>query len=154
MKYTIKKGRHYASPLWARLWPFTPKIEVGLFEFEEGSELAVEDIPGWNKLTGFSSWRIHKNSGRLVWRANGSRISIAAYVYDNGKRIIEELKMIEPGEIYTYSIKNTGSVWWFEIDGIHWPILGRCDGMAFKCHPYFGGESTAPMDIHINIDRL
>lgn len=156
MIYKIKKGWHYSLPVWARLKLFAKKQETGILIFDEECANAIEQIPGWNKLTGISTWKIHKNSGRLVWRAAGSKgIRIAAYVYDNGgKAKIKEIGYFPADEIMHYSIRNTGSLWIFEIDMHKVTMAGSANGVLFQCHPYFGGQSTAPIDCYIQIMRL
>jgi len=155
--FKIKKGSHYATPLWARLCPFSSKYLVGYVTFGESCFTAVEEIPGWNKLTGVSSYRIHNNSARFVWRAmDDGTINVAGYVYTNGARFIQELITVTPKDpliIVTLEYKHGN--WVFKADSKSVVIPARKPrGQWFKCFPFFGGQSTAPHDINIKIELV
>jgi len=154
--YTIKKGWHMSLPLWPRLWPFSKKSISGFVGFNEECFTAIEDIPGWNKLTGISSWRIHKDSARFVWRAKGNSIRIAGYVYSNGVRTEKEITSIYPGDHdFIISLEHNYGSWWFTVNGKKvWIPARKPRGQWFKCFFYFGGRSTAPHTIKIDIDLI
>ena len=150
MKYIIKKGRHYANFTINRLFPFTSSSIKGSVKFSKEC-LVQGDISGWNKLCGITSPKIHENSGRLVWMSDGELIRIAAYVYKDGvRKSVEIIKL--PVEMYfSYSIKYTHNTWVFTINGYKVILPGSLGFFKFKAYPYFGGQSTAPIQMSINL---
>ena len=105
MKYTIKKGRHYSNFTLSRLWPFSKRTQEGKLAFSKSCSEAFVDSPGWNKVAGISSVRIHQNSVRLVYQPGGhGRIRIALYAYINGVRYIIEMPIIYDLTTYDYKI--------------------------------------------------
>jgi len=158
MIYLIKKGRHFARLNLSRLWPFSAHCIQGTVRFDESCWHSRDEIglTGWNKLTGISSLLIHRNSGRLVWQPDfrhKGRIIIAAYVYDKGVRISEPFATCMAGETTDFSILATGNIYsfWFG-DNIR-GIEGKTPILAFKAFPYFGGRSTAPHTMTIDVKR-
>lgn len=150
MKYTIKQGNHFADFTINRLFPFCCNKRSGTVKFSS-SCLIQGDIPGWNKLTGISSTKIHDNSGRLVWRSDGSRIMIAGYVYNNGIRSEMLITSLQVGLWYDWKVRYQNDYYFFSIAGIEISMQGSLSGLKFKCYPYFGGQSTAPVDMIINV---
>lgn len=148
MKYIIKKGQHYANFTLNRLFPFASKKQSGSFMFDDNC-LEKETIPGWNKLCGISSLRIHQNSGRLVWRSDGNMITIAGYVYSNGERSELEIIKVPVCSWIKYKIENKRGFWHFTVNGVTVLLGGSVKGLKFKCYPYFGGRSTAPKTMEI-----
>ena len=71
MKYTIKKGKHFANFTLNRLFPFTRKRIKGKIMFSNECWHNKDSIPhtGWNKAVGIAQmFGVHTNSGRLVWQ--------------------------------------------------------------------------------------
>lgn len=154
MKYVIKKGNHRSNFTLDRLQPFCDSNETGIFKFDTAC-LMKEEIPGWNKLTGISTIRIHKNSARLVWRSNGTRINIAGYVYKDGGRSEKEITLVRTNEDIEYSIdynKHTKTVK-FTVNDESIIMDVDLDGCKFKCYPWFGGQSAAGTTMTINITK-
>jgi len=150
VKYNIKRGKHFANFTLNRLFPFTGKSLKGNVRFSYNC-LSPEVIPGWNKLTGISSLKIHNNSGRLVWRAQKGKIMIAGYVYKDGRRNEMLITSLLPDIFYPYSVEYKKGVWVFSINGTTVMMPGALGFWKFKCFPYFGGKSTAPEDLVIHI---
>jgi len=148
MKYTIKKGKHFANFKLSRLFPFTSKRVSGICKFS-ASCLTQGDISGWNKLTGITSLRIHKNSGRLVWQSNGSKIRIAGYVYKNGERKEIEITTVDVDTPYIYSVTYKRGFWHFVIRGKEVVMGGKLGWLRILCLPYFGGRSKAPVKMEV-----
>ncbi len=159
MRYKIKKGKHCSSPWWARWW-FQPHHAKGFINFSESCYTAVEEIPGWNKLCGVQSWRIHNHSARLGWRATeDGQIKIAGYVYTNGARFSREITTISRDESQSgniiFNIYWTHGAWVFSVNGRSVTIAAQKPrGQWFKSVPYFGGKSTAPCDLEIGVDLM
>lgn len=152
MNYVIKKGNHRSNYTLDRLQPFCDSNETGTFRFDTAC-LMKEEIPGWNKLTGISNILIHRNSARLVWRSNGTRINIAGYVYKDGVRKEKEICMVRTNEDIEYSIDyNTYTkTVQFQVNEQTIIMDANLDGLKFKCYPFFGGQSTAGTRMKINI---
>jgi hypothetical protein len=150
MKYTIKKGRHYATFTINRLFPFSSRSKEGSIKFSKEC-LEEGDISGWNKLTGIASAEIHKNSGRLVWRSNGNSIMISGYVYMNGVRREMLITSIDVDKWYDFSIEYSNKVWRFSVNGRQILMSGYLPSnvLNFKCFPYFGGQSVAPQTMYV-----
>jgi len=152
MKYKIKKGKHFAQFTINRLFPFTCSKISGSVMFDSNC-LVKESIPGWNKLTGISGTKIHKDSGRLVWRSKGNQISIAGYVYNNGERKEIEITTIPVNMWFSYKIEHYKDVWRLSVGGKVVIMSGNLGFFKFRCYPYFGGQSTAPVDMVIELGR-
>jgi len=152
MKYTIRKGHHYCFTI-NRLWPFTKTKLKGNVIFDHNC-LVKGDKPGHNKLTGITSFKIHKNSGRLVWESNGKSIDLYGYVYDNGSRTEIYITSLLLNTWFGYSIEHRGGNWYFTVNGKTVVIHGNIGFWKFKCFPYFGGVSTAPKTMTIKLKML
>ena len=136
MKYTIKKGRHYAAFTINRLFPFSSRSKEGSIKFSKECLASAE---------------IHKNSGRLVWRSNGNSIMISGYVYMNGVRREMLITSIDVDKWYDFSIEYSNKVWRFSVNGRQILMSGYLPSnvLNFKCFPYFGGQSVAPQTMYV-----
>jgi len=148
MKYTIKKGRHFATLTWNRLFPFSSKIDKGTVKFSKEC-LAIAPISGHNKLTGIAGLDNHKNSGRLVWQSDGNMIKIWGYVYKDGVRTEKYITSLEVEKEYEYEIRIRKYIWHFLIDNKLVSLKGKIGFWKFKQYPYFGGLSPAPLTMSI-----
>lgn len=148
MKYIIKKGRHFANFTINRLFPFTCSEIEGTVLFSK--ECLVEgNISGWNKLIGITSLNNHKNSGRLVWMSDGTKIRIAGYVYKDGSRNEKEIIRIDADRSYKYSVKYSNGHWVFSIDYKDVIMTGKLGFLKFKQFPFFGGQAVAPITMKL-----
>lgn len=150
MKYTIKRNHHFANFTINRLFPFVGKKIKGRVLFD-GACLTEGEIAGWNKLTGITSSKIHENSGRLVWRSDGQKINIAAYVYENGVRNEKIIISTHPNIWTPFEIKYSNGYWVMSVLYKEVVLSGKMGFWKFRCYPYFGGQSTAPVTMQIEI---
>ena len=148
MKYTIKKGRHFANFTINRLFPFSSKIDKGTVKFSKEC-LAIAPISGHNKLTGIAGFDNHKNSGRLVWQSDIARIAIWGYVYKDGIRTEKYITSLEVDKEYYYEVEFIMDKWFFEINNNVVSLAGNLGFWKFKQYPYFGGLSPAPLTMSI-----
>lgn len=158
MKYLIRKGHHFARFNISRLWPFSAHCITGTIRFSASCWHSRNEIgpTGWNKLTGISGLLIHRNSGRLVWQPDfnhSGRILIAAYVYHHGIRITEPFVSCQVETTKEFTLMATGGIWSFGFGDNIRGIVGTTPFIAFKAFPYFGGRSTAPRDMIIEVKR-
>jgi hypothetical protein len=150
--FTIKQGNHYCEPTIFGL-PLHFKISKTdlTFKFLFHNDCIYDDskvIPGWNKVFGWSTTGIHTNSVRLVWECRCGKLWTGYYYYLNGIRYSGDLLQAEPeiwyeGEcsINLIRVNDTSK----EIIGMQKPCI------AFQCYPYFGGQSVALQNTHIDI---
>lgn len=91
MKFTIKKGNHYSSPLHIRIHFGITKLKFKI-KFSKECIYPINDADDYdiNKGYGFSHGLHHHDSIRLGWASSASqvgRINLYKYIYNNGKRI-------------------------------------------------------------------
>lgn len=145
---TFSKGNHrYHGFLFdwlCNLFPVKIKRQGVKLQFmlhESCWYLDPQDPGQINKLFGFSSWLIHKDSYRIGWKPNPyhepfeKSFILYSYVYQDGKRYEQVLKTVTANtwhtiHIYPYELPK-GPVW--------------------KCFPYIGGKLPAQNDCLINI---
>jgi len=172
MKYTIKKGKHYANFTIDRLFPFVKLPLVCKVKFSKECWYSRDKVEytGFNKLLGVSSLNIHNKSARFVWQPdfnNEGVIRLHAYVYPGSPHWNElyicdinvdeeftvELSYLEEGWIFKVYVDDkkhqTSKVYTKHMLGIKPKGIF---GHLFKAFPYFGGKSVAPnkMNIYIN----
>ena len=148
MKYTIKKGRHFANFTINRLFPFSSKIDKGTVKFSKEC-LAIAPISGHNKLTGIAGLDNHKNSGRLVWQSDGAMIKIWGYVYKDGVRNEKYITSVRVDHEHTYEVEFVVGRWVFGVNNKFVSLAGNLGFWKFKQYVYFGGVSTAPITMTI-----
>lgn len=155
--YAIRKGRHRINNavLTYLVNLFTPVILFRKTEFKitcwvltpEGIDHnAFHRIDHWNKLYGFTTWRIHRNSKRIGWRFNPytGRFTFSSYTYTDGQRII----------IPTDSMFIGRNVLWGEPRYVDYITLSP--GIYWRCFPFYGGhpKSNALYRFHIMEERV
>ncbi len=107
-----------------------------------------------NKLYGFADNGEHHHlfSARFGWRWSDGKLRLFAYVYNNGIVANRELGIINIGNEQDCSIKVQSNSYIFSLNGVN-TIMPRTsttpNGKGYKLFPYFGGDETAPHDIHI-----
>lgn len=159
LKYTISKGQQYSD-----------KNVIATVEYEELKFLVKFDSSAIyqtiapanqadiNKLYGFSDNNAqHQDfSARFGWCWNKDSLRLFAYIYNNGVRSSRQLGVINIGTEYNCAIKVSDSTYTFKLDD-KTQIMKRASttpkGKGYKLYPYFGGNETAPHDIHIWIDE-
>jgi hypothetical protein len=159
LKYTIGKGQQ-----------FSDKNVIATVEYEELKFLVKFDSSAIyqtiapvnqadiNKLYGFSDNNAqHQDfSARFGWCWNKDSLRLYAYIYNNGVRFSRQMGVINIGKEYYCSIKVSDSTYIFKLDDTT-QMMKRASttpkGKGYKLYPYFGGNETAPHDIHIWIDE-
>jgi len=157
--YTIKEGRHYCEPtLFGLPLHFAFSDSDITFRFRLNANCLYDEskiIPGWNKLYGFSSIGIHSNSVRLSWIVIGGRLVVGYYAYIDGRRFDGDLMIIQPNTWYTGFCKADGLNYIMGVDGVSKALPGgKKPIIAYRAFPYFGGNSTSPQTITIDIEKL
>jgi hypothetical protein len=117
------------------------------------SEISINQLDV-NKLIGFSDCNDnhHQNSARLGWTWNGQAVSLYAYAYVNGERVIRPLADFPLNQPIKCSVKAAADKYYFSAGNITDSIQRHCNGysgMRYKLFPYFGGDELAPHDVTI-----
>lgn len=113
-----------------------------------------------NKLYGFSDCGSfhHENSARVGWAWNGRSIDLYAYCYADSVRSSRLLGAVNIGDTVTLGITPKANEYIFEMNGKVVTALKRgCNATGihgYQLFPYFGGDETAPHDMHIFIKDL
>jgi hypothetical protein len=158
-EYIIKKGSHQSNNGIKRHISDELKFKV---LFDESSIYATKNSinqASINKLFGFSDCGTHhhQNSARIGWRYFNEKLELLAYVYNQGERDSQSLAFIEPGKIYSLSIRAEGDNYIFSSGNSEVKIAKGCSNnqsFRYKLFPYFGGREPAPHDIRIIIEEI
>jgi hypothetical protein len=117
----------------------------------------------WNKLLGFTTNRIHKNSLRLGWRwdPTAQLVRLGFYGYRDSKRTMVDLASVPIGTWADVSITFSDTAMSVTVNGVtHQETgdLGVADWVSvstwFQRTAYFGGDEKAPHTMHIDIRGL
>ena len=168
-KFTIKKGKHYSSPMFfirRLLLAFTKTFEFTV-EFNENClyTLPASDKFDINKLFGVScnTLLLHKNSIRFGWRCvDNMYIQLVSYAYIDGVRIPEQIiktinvnekvscKMIFVDDQVLLSVTDLTDV---STVGVN---LNKEQTWGIFLWPYFGGNNPAPheMKMQLNFSKI
>jgi len=158
--YTIKTGQQFCDQ---NPYQQTNYIELKFIVTFDSSAIYQTVLPenqlDVNKLYGFSdnNDQHHHYSARFGWRWSDGALRLFGYVYNNGGMSYEELEAIQIGREYHCSIRVNATEYIFTINETsksmpRSSITGTAIG--YKLYPYFGGDETAPHDIHIRIKEL
>ncbi|MCG8477130.1 MAG: hypothetical protein MI784_16815 [Cytophagales bacterium] len=113
-----------------------------------------------NKLFGVSGSfaHHHSESARIAWRWNvqKEKIEIFSYLYLDGTRVSEPLGEVAANEPFVCGIEltSTGYRLFFNQQEREYKASGGAVQFRYMLHPYFGGDETAPHDIHIRMKRF
>ena len=112
-----------------------------------------------NKLIGFSDCNSnhHQNSARIGWSWNGKSVSLYAYAYVNGGRVIKPLGDFPLNRSVKCSVAASGDKYYFTAGSATDSISRHCAGYSgtrYKLYPYFGGNEVAPHDVTIRMKEL
>lgn len=160
VKYTIPGGSHQANNNIFKSIRKASLEFVAIFDSTciYKNRLAENELD-LNKLYGFSDCgsHHHQNSARFAWRWNGQAIEIHAYCYVNGKRQHARLGLLNIGEEGRFQIETEEQGYRFTFNGSARLVPRACttagiDG--YQLYPYFGGDETAPHDMHILIREI
>ena len=154
--YTIKAGEHYSNGTLSQASGKTLTFET-IFDssciYETRSKQNEDDI---NKLYGFSDCNTlhHENSARVGWLWKDEAIKLYAYCYINKERKSQFLGTANIGDTIKLSIGVSAQEYTFTYKDITTTIGRYCNDPeinGYVLYPYFGGDETAPHDIHIRI---
>lgn len=160
IKHSIFKGKHYSN----KNELISVKTNQLAFKVKFDSSaiyttLSAENQTDINKLFGFSDNKSmhHEYSARFGWRWSNNALRLFAYTYNQGLRSFQELGTIEFGKEIDCSITISGSTYIFSLNGAktNMPrVSTTTEAEGYKLFPYFGGDETAPHDIHIWIKEI
>jgi len=149
MKYTIKKGHHYAWPMFTRpMWldkqrAYRIAFSDECFESYVEEKGAVNKIFGWTDGLALNS--IHKNSRRLGWRPNKDRtITVFLYFYTDGILTKTEKTKIHKGEGIRYNVNSSNGEF----------LKGTRHKWGWWLSPFFGGELPSPNNCTVIIKKI
>jgi len=167
--YTAGVGVHNFEPkdclalITADHMDFQAKFDSNVLYKE--SELAVSGNQV-NKLYGFSDCSEDHmvDSARVGWIVVNGELLIVPFVHVQHQEIFDiknPLATIKPGQWYTYHIQIRGDKYEFSIDtdqGTFKQTTSRgCSGGSFiryRLSPYFGGQSTTPHPMSLEVKLL
>jgi hypothetical protein len=159
-KYVIKKGEHYSNLSTYKAIEITALNFIVKFDnsaiYTSKEKINQHDI---NKLYGFSDNNAHHHeySARFGWSFINDALHLYAYVYNEGKRNITDLGTIAINTEKECSIKVSGTKYVFTVDDKSTSIersSKTTKAKGYMLYPYFGGDETAPHDVHIAIKNL
>jgi hypothetical protein len=157
INYLIRQGQHYADQNGFQTVSYTQQSLTVKFDssavYQTTDAVNQEDI---NKLYGFSdnNSEHQQYSARFGWNWARDSLRLYAYVYNNGERVSAEIGPVAVGADHHCSISVAGSTYIFTVDDmtVRVPRASTTpEGSGYRLYPYFGGDETAPHDIHINI---
>lgn len=149
MKYIIKKGHHFAFPMFTRPMRLDKKRAYEIIFSDECFDSYVEEKGAVNKLFGWTDGlaldSVHKNSRRLGWRANENKtITIIEYKYENGKLTkTEGLTIVKSTMICSRVGTKKGHF-----------FGGFTHKYGWWLSPFFGGELPSPNNCTVTITRI
>ena len=160
VEYTIRQGQHHADQNSYQQVNYDELKFVVRFDstaiYQTAKASNQEDI---DKLYGFSdnNSQHQQFSARFGWNWVQSALRLYAYTYNNGERTSQEITTLHIGNEYNCSIKVMNQNYIFSVNSttIAMPrssITAKGDG--YKLYPYFGGDETAPHDIHVWIKEI
>jgi hypothetical protein len=119
----------------------------------------AENIYDINKLYGFSDCGSlhHENSARTGWLWNGKMIELYAYCYVDSVRKSTLLGTTPIGVPAELTMSVQPNQYLFTYKGKTNTMPRHCTGSSiqgYHLYPYFGGDETAPHDIHVYIKEL
>lgn len=111
-----------------------------------------------NKLYGFADCgTFHQvNSARFGWNWQDGKMHIHAYCYADSVRQYKELGTVLLEKENLYQLEALHGMYIFTLNGKKDTMLRHCTDtvLGYKLLPYFGGDETAPHEVHIKIKEL
>lgn len=160
IKYTIKAGQQYCDQSVFKPTNYTElKFIVRFDSTAIYQTIAPENQYDINKLYGFSDNNAdhHQFSVRIGWRWSDGALRLFGYIYNNGVMSFEELGTISIGTENSCSIKITATDYMFSLNKITINMhraSTTATATGYQLYPYFGGDETAPHDVHIWIKEI
>lgn len=159
-EYIIRQGNHYAEGNIPKLISNTALHFMAKFDSSCIYTTINPDNSGdINKLYGFSDCGNghQESSARVGWVWNGQVVELYAYCYAGGIRSSRKIGAVAIGEVKELAIAVNGNQYVFICDGQQTVMTRYCNTPAYngyQLYPYFGGDETAPHDIHVFIKEL
>lgn len=160
-EYIIPKGEHNSRNT---LYQLVNKESMHFqARFDSSCIYSTADIKNSgdiNKLYGFSDCGSfhHQNSARVGWVWNGTAVDLYAYCYADSVRSSKKFGTVSIGEEVVLSITPEKDQYIFAMNGKSVAAIKRgctTPGIAgYQLYPYFGGDETAPNQVHIFIKDL
>lgn len=111
----------------------------------------------WNKLMGLTTVDIHGDSLRLGWRYDpvDDEIELGLYAYVNGARVDAYITSVPLDTVHDVTMAWSEDRLSVEVDGIEVEVPGprayTTRITSVLTTTYFGGDETAPHDIHVDV---
>lgn len=160
IKYTIKAGQQYCDLTSYKQTEYTELKFIVRFDSSAIYQTLIPDNQlDVNKLYGFADNDAghQQYSARIGWRWSDGALRLFGYTYNNGIRDFEEISTVSIGQEHICSIKISSSRYIFSV-GNAGKTMTRAStapiAKGYKLYPFFGGDETAPHDIHIWIKEL
>lgn len=160
MNYLIKKGKHFSSGLHLGIH-FNKKIYDRKVSFNKEcwwDKPRNNDDYDINKLCGFSYGFHQNNSLRIGWVPdfkNKNEIILFAYWYNDSSKHFKFITSVPIETEFDVEIVCGKKKAYFRVNKKIVSIdykKPKCK-FGYNLYPYFGGNSTAPNDMHIRIRK-
>ena len=165
--YLISEGRHEAKLVNGsgldkiRTLKSNRLMFTARFDNSARYDLKSKDQYDLNKLMGFSlaNSHHHENSARLGWcySIDKDAVEIFSYVYRHGDLSYQHIADVGINQTVQYQINLFANEIEFVVGGRSLRVERSYNddtGLYYLLYPYFGGDSTAPHDIHIYITEV
>jgi hypothetical protein len=160
-EYIIPKGDHSALSSNYKVVNKPTMRFMALFDSSCIYTLAdTKNATDINKLYGFSDCGSlhHENSARIGWVWNGRAFDLYAYCYADSVPSNKWLGVVAIGIPVELAIRAENKQYILEMNGTTVASMKRSCTAAgisgYQLYPYFGGDETAPQDVHIYIKDL
>jgi hypothetical protein len=155
--FTIKKGEHRST----RALNYSKDTMFGWnIEFDSSAIYKTVDSLNQydiNKLIGWSDCGTDhmENSIRFGWRWLNDSLEIHWFKHEHGKFSFDLIKRVSLCEEHYYELTIYRWDYKLAVDGTYVYIPRNCpsDKRRYQLFPYFGGDESAPHDIHIKIKK-
>lgn len=159
VEYVIPKGEHYSQQNGFVATEYSElKFSVKFDSSAIYTSVSGENQYDINKLFGFADneGSHMEYSARIGWRWSEGALRLFGYTHNEGQMAFEELAAISIGEVHKCTIKISGDTYVFSVDGQSVSMSRESKtstAKGYKLFPYFGGNETAPHEIHIWINE-
>ncbi|TNF26527.1 MAG: hypothetical protein EP329_21175 [Deltaproteobacteria bacterium] len=164
--FVIKRGKHDARPKGVRKLQLRKSFSRTLhfqIRFDSSVRYATADPQNqhdWNKVMGFTTYLIHKNSIRLGWRYNPTTdlVELGYYGYLARQRGSKLLDAIPIGAWADVELGMDTERMYVTVNGVTHEQSGDMDlsswlpiGTVALVTAYFGGDEKAPQAIRVEV---